>query len=102
MQKNFGIPKRSSDTVESRPVNWRRGLFRLWLLISAAWIMGWIIYLALVGIQGGLKTTGDLMELPVLLFGPPLALLLFGIAARWAIRGFAVEDGGQSPRRFEG
>ncbi len=95
MQKNFGIPRRSVDTPE--PVNWRRGLFRLWVLISAAWIMGWTIYLGLEGIQGGLTTTGDLLRLPVLLFGPPMALLLFGIAARWAVRGFVVDDGGPKP-----
>jgi hypothetical protein len=30
----------------------------------------------------------------VLLFGPPIAMLLFGLAAAWAFRGFKVE---QSP-----
>jgi hypothetical protein len=43
--------------------------------------------------SGGFRTTGDFLELPVLLFGPPIALLLFGLAAGWAFRGFKAENG---------
>jgi hypothetical protein len=50
--------------------------------------MGWIIYLIMQGLQGGFKTTGDFLVIPVLLFGPPIALLIFGLAAGWAVRGF--------------
>ena|SRR3974390_182069 len=87
---HVGLPRRSAsgNSEESLQINWRRGLFRVWLLVSAAWLMGWIIYLVMYGLQGGFKTTGDLLVVPVLLFGPPIALLLFGLAARWAIRGF--------------
>ena len=74
-------------------VNWRRGLFRVWLLFSAAWLMGWIIYLIMYGLRGGFRTTGDFLEIPVLLFGPPIALLLFGVATGWAFRGFKTENG---------
>ena len=74
-------------------VNWRRGLFRVWLLFSAAWLMGWIIYLIMYGLRGGFRTTGDFLEIPVLLFGPPIALLLFGVATGWAFRGFKAENG---------
>jgi hypothetical protein len=70
------------------PINWRRGLFRVWVLISAAWIMGWIIFLALRGLHGGFQESRDFLEIPILLFGPPLALWLFGAAAGWAFRGF--------------
>src|ERR1039458_6522212 len=79
----YGIPRRSFSAKEEEPlpVNWRRGLFRVWLLFSAAWMMGWIIYLVMYGLQGGFKTTGDFLVIPVLLFGPPIALLLFGLAA---------------------
>ena len=44
------------------------------------------------GLHGGFKTTGDFLVIPVLLFGPPIALLLFGLAAGWAFRGFKPED----------
>ena len=36
-------------------VNWRRGLLRVWLLLSAAWIMGWAVYLIIYGIRAGSK-----------------------------------------------
>jgi hypothetical protein len=38
----YGIPRRSFSAKEEEPlpVNWRRGLFRVWLLFSAAWMMG--------------------------------------------------------------
>jgi hypothetical protein len=92
---NFGIPRRSLSATESEPLllNWRRGLFRVWLLLSAAWLMGWIIYLIMYGLHGGFKTEGDFLEIPVLLIGPPIALLLFGVAAGWAFRGFKAESG---------
>jgi hypothetical protein len=88
---NFGLPRRASDHVRGNApaeVNWRRGLFRVWLLVSAAWIMGWIVYLILHGIQVGFQNFSSLLSIPVLLFGPPIALLLFGLAAGWAFRGF--------------
>src|SRR5215470_16179586 len=80
------------QNAEPTPINWRRGMFRVWILMSVAWIMGWIIYLILVGLQGGFKVTGDVLAVPVLLFGPPVALLLFGFATGWAFRGFKVEE----------
>ena len=74
------------------PVNWRRGLFRVWLLLSAAWIMAWIIYLIMSAIRDGINSPGDLLVIPVVLIGPPIALLLFGMASGWAFRGFRVDD----------
>jgi hypothetical protein len=86
----FGIPRRESEELTSAAtqLNWRRGFLRVWLLLSAAWIMGWIVYLILYGIQGGFQSSGDVLAVPVLLFGPPIALLLFGLVAGWAFRGF--------------
>ena len=92
MQKNFGIPKPFGGTKEPHPVNLRRGILRLWLVISAAWVMGWTLYLLLEGLQGAPKSAGDLLSLPVLLFGPPIALLVFGAAVAWAFRGFRPDD----------
>ena len=73
------------------PINWRRGIFRLWLLASAAWIMGWVIYFAIELIRGE-STIGQLVVAPVVLLAPPVALLLFCIATRWAFQGFQVDD----------
>ena len=53
--------------------------------------MGWSIYLIMYGLRRGM-TGGDLAVIPVLLFGPPVALLLFGLAAGWAFRGFKPEE----------
>ncbi len=73
------------------PINWRRGMFRLWVLASAAWIMGWLIYFAIELISGE-STVSQLVVAPVVLLGPPVALMLFGVATRWAFRGFQVDD----------
>jgi hypothetical protein len=72
-------------------MNWRRGMFRIWLLMSAAWIMSWSIYLIVDALEGGLRG-GNLLWVPVLLFGPPVALLIFGVATGWAFRGFKVDS----------
>lgn len=90
----YSVPRRPFATQsEKPPLNWRRGLFRVWLLISAAWIMAWIIYLIMNGIQGGFRNSGDLLVVPVLLLGPPIAVLLLGVATGWAFRGFKIDDG---------
>ena len=81
---HFGLPRRSlSPKDEEVPaLNWRRGLFRVWLLFCAAWLMSWIIYLIMYGLHGGFKTTGDLLVIPVLLFGPPIAPADFRLCRR--------------------
>ena len=81
----------SSQKEKPVPINWRRGIFRLWVLVSAAWIMGWVIYFAIELIRGE-STIGQLVVAPVVLLAPPVALLLFGIATRWAFQGFQVDD----------
>ena len=78
--------------VDSPPLNLRRGMFRVWILLSVAWIMGWSIELVMRGIQGAFKTANDFLVLPVLLVGPPVALLLFGLATAWAFRGFKPDE----------
>jgi hypothetical protein len=89
----FGLHVREFDEKAraSAQVNWQRGLWRVWLLVSAAWMMGWIVYLILYGIQGGFHASAELLAIPVLLIGPPIALLLFGFMAGWAFRGFSPE-----------
>jgi hypothetical protein len=87
------VPRRpfSPRVSEPVPMNWRRGMFRVWLLLSAAWIMSWSIYLIVNALEGAFKDVNPLV-VPVLLFGAPVALLIFGIAAGWAFRGFNVDS----------
>lgn len=63
-------------------------MFRLWALISTAWILGWVIYFAIEFISGE-TTRRDLPAVAIILLGPPAALLLIGIATRWAFLGFS-------------
>ncbi len=83
--------RRFNIQQEKPPVNWRRGMFRLWILVSSAWLMGWAIYFTIKFMSGEFASQ-NVPVVPVVLFGPPLALLLFGIGARWAIRGFEAGD----------
>ena len=91
---NFGGPRRllRAEEKNAAPVNWRRGMFRVWVLFCVAWVMGWTIELLMSGLRGGFHTTGELLGVPVLLFGPPIAMLLFGLAATWAFRGFKADE----------
>src|SRR5262245_61487748 len=79
----FGIPRRDLDEQDTNvlKVNWRRGLLHEWLLLSAAWIMGWIVYLIIYGIQSGFQRSADFLAILAFLIGPPIALLLFGLVA---------------------
>jgi hypothetical protein len=67
------------------PINWRRGFFRIWLLLSAAWIMGWALYLILFALQDGFAKIGDFLMIPVVFFGPPVAIFLLGMSRREAL-----------------
>ena len=53
--------------------------------------MSWIIYLLMHNLEGRFPGS-DFLEVTILLFGPPVALLIFGLATGWAFRGFQVED----------
>jgi hypothetical protein len=89
----YSIPRRSfvPQSKDQTPVNWRRGLFRVWLLITVAWVMSWVLYLIVDEIRTGFRGS-DMMTVPVLLIGPPVALLIFGMATGWAFRGFKSVD----------
>jgi hypothetical protein len=89
----YSIPRRfAAKNDDSVPINWRRGMLRIWLVLSAAWIMGWIIEFLVYGIQGGFRIASDYLAIPVLLLGPPVALLIFGVAVGWAFRGFRPQE----------
>jgi len=90
----YSIPRRSFRPEISEPpmpINWRRGMYRVWLLVSAGWFMSWSIYLIMYAVREGL-TTRDLLVVPVLLLGPPVALLIFGLGVGWAFRGFKPDE----------
>jgi len=55
---HFGMPRRVVEsTVRSKAqINWRRGFFRVWLLLSGAWIMSWVLWLMIYGISTGSGT----------------------------------------------
>jgi hypothetical protein len=89
----YSVRRRTFNSPNVEPVNLRRGMFRIWVLMSAAWIMGWVIYLIMYGLRGGFQVTGEVLVVPVLLLGPPVALMLFGLGAAWAFRGFKVDEG---------
>ena len=86
---HFGMPRRVVEsTVRSKAqINWRRGFFRVWLLLSGAWIMSWVLWLMIYGISTGFRDMHEIFAIPVLLFGPPVALMVFGLVAGWAFRG---------------
>lgn len=94
---HFGMPRRVVETsVSSKTqVNWRRGFFRVWLLASGAWIMSWVLWLMIYGISRGFRDMHEVLAVPVLLFGPPVALMLFGLVAGWAFRGFKPDENGK-------
>jgi hypothetical protein len=89
----YSIPRRSFTPAvnESIEINWKRGLFRVWLLCAGAWIMSWVIRVIMNGLQNGFRAS-DILVIPILLFGPPIALLIFGVAAGWAFRGFKANN----------
>jgi hypothetical protein len=53
--------------------------------------MSWAIYLLMHNLEGSCPGS-EFLVVPILLFVPPVALLIFGVAAGWAFRGFQVED----------
>ena len=89
------MSRRRELTSGSPSLNWRRGFFRLWLLASVAWMLGWGIYSILSAIAHAFLTPQDLLARAVVFLGPPVALLLFGFAARWAIQGFVPRERGE-------
>ena len=93
---HFGMPRRDFGVTNSKmQVNWRRGFFRVWLLASGAWIMSWVLWLMIYGISKGFRDMHEIFAVPVLLFGPPVALMLFGLVAGWAFRGFKPDEDGK-------
>ena len=83
-----GFPRHRIRAAPKPALNMSRGLFRIWLLISAAWMMSWAIYLTMYALDGGYAGNAKYTAIPILLLAPPAALWVFGVATRWAVRGF--------------
>ena len=81
---------RGANHGASGQPNWVRGLYRLWILATIAWILGWGVYLSIYTLRFG--ATNDLLKIPVILIAPPIALLAFGRAILWAFRGFVPDE----------
>ena len=55
--QDLGVPGDPIDARENEkpPINWHRGLYRIWLLVSTTWILAWTIDFVLSGIEGKLN-----------------------------------------------
>lgn len=99
-------------------MNWRRGLFRLWLALSFAWAIfaavSWYqaVWIPSLGVNACLKARTDnpalgnvfdcfpdqnmfsdlaganIPNLVAFMFGPPLVIFVVGAASLWIGRGF--------------
>lgn len=73
-------------------MNWRRGLFRAWAMISAMWIALWaaLSYLHLYELfdTGSPRAWPRVWDTVATMTIPPLILLGLGLAAFWVVRGF--------------
>jgi hypothetical protein len=79
-------------------INWNRGAFRLWALVSLAWIMGYALYSIISNFEDGLWNAAAI-KIPVALCGPPVALLVIGFGTKWALKGFAPTEGKVPPEQ---
>ena len=87
----FGVHVRDLNEAArtAAPINWRGGVVaRLAAGIRRLDHGLRYVFLILYGIQGGFRAAAEFTAIPVLLIGPPIALLLFGLMAGWAFRGF--------------
>jgi hypothetical protein len=92
LSPNFAEKSRPADVpADPGQPKWRRGMYRLWILASIAWMLGWGLYLSIYAIRFG-EQLEDLLTIPVVLFGPPAALLVFAYATVWAFRGFLADQ----------
>jgi hypothetical protein len=69
-------------------MNWNRGFFRVWLVLSLAWIglIGLTGFLwGAAGLLGGKAGAADLLGTMVV---PPVGLFVVGYAILWALAGF--------------
>lgn len=73
------MKERESSSIGTRRINWKRGLFRLWLIASALWIVG-------VGGTAALNAADPAIVSLILV--APLVVLALGLAIGWISAGF--------------
>jgi hypothetical protein len=100
------LPAHGRDRAEDRKMNWRRGLFRLWLVASFLWIVGVIVFDSASTICAEVRLRFELGKLEnfrsrddfswiqcegpiLLLLGPVLGSFFAGLIRAWIVRGFA-------------
>lgn len=71
-------------------LNWRRGLFRVWLFVTIFWVAftGAVAIIAIIGVDDGLGISRVVRDGAALVLLPPLVMLSIGASAFWAVRGF--------------
>ena len=84
-------------------MNWKRGLYRLWFILTAFWAVGWTLHgcvslsrapegmLALPPISTH-ELIRQIVALAFIIVVPPTILLGLGHTAAWVLRGFTVRD----------
>ena len=79
----------------NKRAGWQRGLYRLWVVLAGLW---WVFFAGLViwlSMRHGMAATWQFMaakhgvpKLIMVIFLPPIAVLLFLEAIAWVARGF--------------
>lgn len=69
-------------------MRWKRGLFRLWMVVSALWVIPLTL---LIASEAPLDVYA-FRFLIFVVFLPPVLVLAIGMALVWAIRGFSNRD----------
>jgi uncharacterized membrane protein (DUF485 family) len=69
-------------------MNWRRGLFRLWLVLSLAWVVFVLVFARYEQTTYGAEIFGEPVFWAVFVAGPSLGLAFVLAAIRWVVAGF--------------
>ena len=71
-------------------INVGKGMFRLWVIVAACWIIGITIgyWEDLAGRSCCSDEWSGRIDAIVTMFLPPASLMLLGLASAWVLRGF--------------
>ena len=70
----------------------KKGLFRLWIVVSVCWFLIVVIGMFTVAITGGKVNWGDFVVVLCLLLSFPVILLYLGKVSFWIVQGFKKES----------